>query len=94
MSFGEFLKGYKQNDWYLFSQLSAAMLQDLDPLLEVLQARLILSGLARVSLWMSGGGTSGSLHYDPYDNLNCQLDGSAPPSPVAISHPGTLVPVY
>ncbi|XP_033110921.1 jmjC domain-containing protein D-like isoform X2 [Anneissia japonica] len=74
ISFKDFLRGYKREDWYAVTVLP----DEMRPHVKVPQCLLCGSFkklIQESNFWMSSGGTSSVLHYDADHNIHCLLDG-------------------
>jgi lysine-specific demethylase 8 len=70
----EFLLHYKEQDTYAVFSLPQTMTGDI-LVLSCLTCGGATGRLADIVMWFSSGGTTGVLHYDAVDNINCVLDG-------------------
>jgi len=81
-TFCDFIRNYKKPEYrnmlYVVSPLSerGVSLRSHLSLPELLRCEEIYSSVYEARLWMSGGNTTSSLHFDTHDNLMLQLDGS------------------
>ncbi|XP_039272410.1 bifunctional peptidase and arginyl-hydroxylase JMJD5-like [Styela clava] len=74
MKLKKFLKRYNMEDWYLVSPVPDEMLHAI-PAVPSLLCGSFKKFLQEVEIWMSAGGTSTKLHYDPDHNMHCLVSG-------------------
>ena len=74
--FASFFRSYTSPayDGYMFTPLPNAMRKDL-AVPPFMHSAPFVGAVIELNMWVSGGGTVGHMHFDQYDNLNCQMDG-------------------
>lgn len=75
LSLSEFLDVYNETQNYIVDQLPTEMRGEM-PLVDCLRCGGFTTRLQEMLLWFSSGNTTSSFHFDTFDNLNCQIDGT------------------
>jgi len=75
MTLRDYIKGYKDNVWYIVQDVFPHMLRDVG-MPDVLKCDEFHKGMNMVVMWFSSGGTSSVLHNDEQENLLSIVQGT------------------
>ena len=82
----------KLDGGYLFTSIgNTALLKDM-AVPPIMRSPLFREAVQHINVWMSGGNTSGMVHFDFLENWNCQIDGHKTFLLVPPSHGHTVRP--